>query len=164
MLGCIIEDFCHCPASSCLGHQQTHSSYAFHTPPSCRQRGKGEWELQPDSSKQWASLRTLALVAQNKRKTKDICFTFPPKLLHFAQVTLVGLFQFSLQEKKTPIIFNRRKLWQLSMLIALLCTNNGIADVLVWVCFFLFQKSEWTSSSNHRILSHAVFLVRAIGF
>ena len=64
MLGCIIEDFCHCPASSCLGHQQTHprvredSSCSFHTTPSCRQHGKGRRELQPATSKQPASLRT----------------------------------------------------------------------------------------------------------
>lgn len=64
MLGCIIADFYHCPASSCLGHQQTYprvredSSCSFHTTPSHRQRGKGERKLQPATSKQPASLRT----------------------------------------------------------------------------------------------------------
>lgn len=81
MLGCIIEYFCHCPASSCLGHQQTHprvredSSGSFHTLTQAawrRRAGAAASHIKAASIAQ-----NLALVAQNKGEPKDIRFTIP---------------------------------------------------------------------------------------
>lgn len=58
MLGCIIEDFCHCPVSSCLAHQQTHpqvredSTCSFWITTLSRQRGKGRQMLLTVTSNQ----------------------------------------------------------------------------------------------------------------
>lgn len=55
-----------------------------------------------------STTQNLPLVAQNKEDPKDTHFGFLPYLLRFVQVTLVGLFQFSLQEKRSSMISNRR--------------------------------------------------------
>lgn len=84
MLLCIIEDFCHCPASSCLGLQQFHplvredSSCSFLTIPTTepvwqRQAGAAASHFKAASLTQY-----LPLVAQNKEEPRDIRFTFLP--------------------------------------------------------------------------------------
>lgn len=106
MLPCIIEDFCHCPASGCLGLQQMHplvredSSCSFLTTPSTEPVWQRQARAAASHFKAASLTQNLPLVAQNKEEPKDICFTFLLLLLHFVQVTLMGIFEFSLQEEK----------------------------------------------------------------
>lgn len=135
MLGCIIEDFCHCPASSCLGHQQTHpqaredSSCSFHTRPSRRQHGEGGRELQPATSKQPASLGTRFWWPKTREtpKTSVLLFFLNHSILYKSHWWASSSSVY--RKKKSPVIFNRRRLWQLSKRYVFLHTNNEIADL-----------------------------------
>jgi len=142
MLGCIIVDFCHCPASSCLGHQQTHprvredSSCFFHTTPSCRQRGEGGWELQPAASKHYRSSQhhsELGSGGSKQERPHRQLFYLSSLTAPFCRSHISGSLPVPPTGKKIcPVIFNRRRLRQLSVLKVFLHTNNGTADLFIF--------------------------------
>lgn len=160
MLLCIIEDFCHCSVSRCLGLLQTHprvreeSSCSFLTTPSQSQCGFS----QPLQSSQRHS--DLAFGSPNQGRAQKHPFYLSSLTAPFCTSRINGsLWVQPKGRKKISNDFKRRQIWPLLMLHTFfLHTNNGIADLI-----FPFQNSVENSSGSHKILSQAVFLVREKG-